>query len=341
MVELLLLIPAALCLWGLKWSRQWKEDCLCRDRTDALRGVLALGIIFVHIGQYCSGGWLLAQMERLGNLLVAGFFFLSGFSLQKQHMANQNYRKGFLRKRVLGVVLPYLAVTAVYWSYYNLLGCGYGLMDILKMFGQGKPIVSFSWYIPAILTFYLAFWALMGICRQNQIAMVLGGGAWFALYMALCLLLGFGQWWYISAFPAVLGMAWAVYQKPIEKCLQKRYWLVLVLLLAAFAGVTVWENRLSMGAVNLTLKCLASALFVAGLVVLLYRLRLGNPVLRSLGRMSMELYLMQGLAIMIPRSRWLYVQSPLLYGLLILVLTVVFAAVVHIAFKGIAKKPTQ
>ena len=341
MADLLLLIPAALCLWGLKWTRGLNRECLDRDGTDALRGALALGIIFVHIAQYCPGGWGFALTQRLGYLLVAGFFFLSGYSLQSQHMAKKDYARGFLRKRLLGVLVPYLVITAVYWSYFQLIGRKYGWLDILSRFAQGNPIVSFSWFIPGILTFYLAFWAVMRLCRGRGALAVLGGGVWFVGYTLICILLEFGQWWYVSAFPAVLGMAWAVYRKPIDDLLRRRYWWALVLLLGTFAGVVILENAVQLGVMNTVLKSCAATLFAAGLVLVLYRVRLGNPVLRSLGRMSMELYLMQGLAIMVLRSRWLYVESPLLYGLLILVLTVVFAAVVHIAFKGIPKKPTQ
>ena len=57
MAQFLLLLPLGLCLWGLKWVKGIREDCLSRNSTDALRGVLALGIILVHIAQYCPGGW--------------------------------------------------------------------------------------------------------------------------------------------------------------------------------------------------------------------------------------------------------------------------------------------
>ena len=341
MADLLLLIPLGLCLWGIKWERGLNEDCLQPRGTDALRGALALGVLFVHIAQYCPGGWGFVLMAKLGHLLVAGFFFLSGYSLQSRYMAQADYCKTFLRKRLLGVLLPYVVVSAVYWSYYNLLGMGYDLWDVLTLFAQGKPVASFSWYIPAILTFYLAFWGLMRLCKRNYGVMVLGGAVWFAVYCVVCLVLGFGKWWYISAFPVVWGMAWAVRGKAIEACLKKHFWLVFVPVVLAFAGIVILENQLHMGRLNTALEACAATLFVAGLMVLLYKLRLGNPVLRSLGRLSMELYLMQGLAIMVLRSRWIYVKSPLLYGGLVLVMTVVFAAVVHIAFKGIAKKPTR
>lgn len=341
MPDVLLLLPVALCLWGIRWDKGINGQSLSRRGTDALRGALALGVIFVHLAQFCPGGAAFALVEKTGYLLVAGFFFLSGYGLQRQHMTRKNYARGFLRKRLLEVALPYIAVTALYWSYYACLGRNYDWRYVLSRFAAGNPLVSFSWFIPAVLTFYLAFWLLMRLCKRNFGAMVLGGAVWFAVYTAACLSLGFGSWWYISAFPAVVGMAWAVHQEAIERVLRRRYFARLALVLGCLAGVAVLENLVSAGAAGNLLKACVATLFVAGLVVLLYKIRLGNPVLRLLGQMSMELYLMQGLAMMVPRSRWVYVESSLLYCLLSLVLTVAFAAVVHIAFKGIPKKPTR
>ena len=341
MADLLLLIPLALCLWGLRPVKGLNTDCLSKNGTDALRGALALGILFVHITQFCPGGVAFGLWEKTGYLLVALFFFLTGYGLQKQHMTKKDYHKGFLGRRLIGVLLPYLVVTAVYWSYYRLLGRSDGLWDVLKLFAEGTPIVSFSWFIPAVMTFYLAFWALMRLCKQSHSTMVLGGAVWFSLYTVICLGLRWGQWWYISAFPVVAGMAWATYGETIEKALKKRYILWLVLTVAGLAGALVLDSRLHEGVIDTLLKGCAALLFTLAVVLVLHKVRFGNPVLRLLGQLSMEIYLMQGLAIMVLRSRWFYVKSPVLYGGLIAVVTVVFAVIVHIAFKGIPKKPTR
>ena len=341
MADLLLLVPLALCLFGLRPVKGLNIDCLSKKGTDALRGILALGILFVHITQYCPGGVLFDLWGKIGYLLVALFFFLTGYGLQKQHMTRKDYHKGFLTRRLMGVLLPYLVITAVYWSYYRLLGRGYGLWDVLKLFAEGTPIVSFSWFVPAVLTFYLAFWALMRLCGKGYSTMVLGAAVWFSLYTVICLALGWGNWWYISAFPVVIGMAWATYGEAIEKALKKRYILWFVLTVAGLAGALILENSLHAGFADTLVKGCAATLFTLAVVLAVYKVRFGNPVLRLLGQLSMEIYLMQGLAIMVLRSRWIYVESPVLYGGLIVVLTVAFAAVVHIAFKGIPKKPTR
>lgn len=341
MPDILLLGLLAVCLWRIRWSKERTEDYLSRNSTTALRGVLALGVIFVHLGQFNSGGALFELVGRVGYLVVAGFFFLTGYGLQKQHMTRKDYAKGFLRKRLLTVVLPYLVVTGLYWSYYLWLGRGYDWRYVLMSFASGKPLASFSWYIPAVMTFYAAFWLLMRLCGKNHTAMIWGGTAWFVVYTTVCVVLKFGSWWYISAFPAVVGMIWAVYQSKIEDVLRKRWLAAMAAVLVGLTAVFALDKLITAAVVGTVLKAVTAVLFCVAVILVLYRLRLGNPILHYLGQMSMELYLMQGLAMMVLRNRVIFVEDTLLYCALVLPVTVVFAGILHIAFKGIPKKPTH
>lgn len=336
MTDLLLLLLPAVCLWGIG-LRKTDEESLSRDTTLALRGLLALWVIFIHLGQFNIVGSVFTLVARTGHLAVAVFFFLSGFCLQKQYMTRKNYAKGFLRKRFFGVVLPYLVVTALYWSYYLWLGRGYDWRDVLGKFAAGEPLVSFSWYIVAVMTFYGAFYLLMRLCGKRYGVMLWGGVGWFVLYTALCVVLKFGAMWYLSAFAAVVGMLWAVYQSKIERVLSKKWGAGLVATLVAVAACTAL-GLLADGIAGTVLKATAASLFPVAVVLLLNKIRFGNPILRFLGQISMELYLMQGLAMMLLRSRVIFVENTLLYCAMVLPVAVLLAAIVKIAFHGIPKK---
>lgn len=52
----------------------------------------------------------------------------------------------------------------------------------------------------------------------------------------------------------------------------------------------------------------------------------------------MELYLLQGLAMLILRSKWVYIQNDLLYCVAVLALDVAMSVVVHIALNGLPDK---
>lgn len=350
MPDLLLLLLPLLCLWGLGFARpfgkQLNTDCLSPDRALSLRGLMSLGVIFVHLGQYHQAGPALELISKLGYYMVAVFFFLSGYGLQSQYIRRNNYAKGFLFKRLRLVLLPYIVLTGIYWSYYLWMGRDYDLKYVLGRFLQGNPLVSFSWYILAILSFYLVFWLLMRLCKGNHKAMLLGGLVWFAVHTAVCVALRFSAFWYLSALCPVAGMAWAVYRKPIESLLQKRYFAVLAATALALGVTILLDLLIDLPVFSEAIKIASASLFAVTFVLTTYKLRIGNPILRFLGQMSMELYLTQGLAMMLLRSRLINVENSLLYSILVFPVTVLLAAIVYIAFKGIPgltekKKPKK
>lgn len=345
MSDFLLLIVPLLCLWGLGFAKpfasQLNKDCLSPERTASVRGLMALAVIFVHLGQYALGGPMLDLISKLGYLIVAVFFFLTGYGLQSQHIARQDYAKGFLLKRLRLVALPYLVLTGIYWSYFLWLGRDYDLKYVLMRFWVGNPLVSFSWYILAVFGFYLVFWLLMRLCKRNYTAMLLGGLIWFALHTAICVVMHFGAWWYLSALSAVAGMAWAIYREKLEAFLQRRYFVAAAAAFGLLAAFFLLDKLIDTPILSGVVKTGSATVFAVAFVVALYKIRFGNPALHFLGQMSMELYLTQGLAMMLIRNRVIHVDNSLLYSILVLPITVVLAAVVYIAFKGLPTSPRK
>ena len=108
------------------------------------------------------------------------------------------------------------------------------------------------------------------------------------------------------------------------------------------AAIIVLGDRLgSTETVEAILKTVATSLFAVGVVLALRKVKLGNPVLNWLGEISMELYLLQGMAIMLWRSNSMNIQNDLLYCILALVTTLALAASLHYGLKMIMKNPTR
>lgn len=275
MINILPLGFAVLCLWGVKLAKpifsQLHEDPLSTDRTTALRGLLALVIILGHLALRTDAGGLLKLLSRVGYLAVAVFFFLTGYGLQKQHMRRDNYAKGFLKKRLVAVVLPYVVVTGLFWSCYAGLGKVYSVKTLLS-----RSIVPYSWYIFAVLGFYLAFWLLMLVCKRNHRAMIAGGAVWFAVHTAICVVTGGEIWWYMSAFPVVIGMFWAVYESQLGQWLKRRYFLWFAITVAALAAALLISDRMGGGiAGEAVAKSVVTSLFAVAVVLLLYKVKPG------------------------------------------------------------------
>lgn len=80
--------------------------------TLPLRGVLAMGIVIHHISLRVvdaipGGMWIFPQFQFWGAPIVAVFFFLSGYGLMVSLITKgENYLDGFLKKRLLKIVLP-------------------------------------------------------------------------------------------------------------------------------------------------------------------------------------------------------------------------------------------
>lgn len=205
MVDLLVLVLAALCLWGLELAKPFftgrNEDYLSQKNTLALRGLLALVIILGHLAQQVSGGKFFGLLGRSGYLVVAVFFFLSGYGVQRQHMTRSNYAAGFLKKRIVSLGVPYLVVMAVYWGYYAWQGQLFSPLEVLWSLVNGSPVVRYSWYILAVLIFYVGFRLIMALCGKNYGAMVAAGAGWYILYVLFCVLMHYALWWYISTLP--------------------------------------------------------------------------------------------------------------------------------------------
>lgn len=347
MLNVLTLALGLLCLWRVKiwkpWGAQWNEGYLSVAETTSLRGVLAVVVILGHLALQTVSGGVFFQMSRVGYMAVAVFFFLSGYGLQRQHMTRPDYAKGFLRKRLLSVALPYVIVSVLFWVYYACGGRVISVQTLLTAAIRGNFIVTYSWYIVEILLFYVAFWLLMRICGKRQGLMVIGGLIWYGAFTAFCLVMGYSNWWYMSSLPLVVGMAWAVYEKQILAVLRKYYLVLLAAVVCVLGGMLLLSGRFFNTAILKDVaKIVIAVLFTLAVVLVLLKVRIGNPVLHFLGEISMELYLLQGLAMMLMRNQWLYIQHSLLYCVLVLLVDVALAALLHMVMKLFRKKtPTR
>ena len=160
LLDLLVLLLLAVTLLNIKIVKPitaFNDECLSLKSCNSYRGMFALVVILHHISQRVTCGYLLPDFTRVGYLAVSVFFFLSGYGLLKKHLSDDNYSRGFLQKRIPTILIPYILMTVLYWCVYAVLGDVKSIEflwnDFLK---NGNLIVWFSWYVVAILLFYLA-----------------------------------------------------------------------------------------------------------------------------------------------------------------------------------------
>lgn len=60
----------------------------------------AVTVVFHHLSQIFKTGIIFPLFRNFGTISVAVFFFFSGYGLMKKYITDENYKKGFLLRRL-------------------------------------------------------------------------------------------------------------------------------------------------------------------------------------------------------------------------------------------------
>lgn len=137
-----------------------RYDSLSFDAMTALKGMMALFVLFHHISQNPAFQQTntISFFQWIGFLFVGVFFFSSGYGLYKSFCTKPDYLNGFLRKRVLPLVCSYYVMVLIYTVYYIIVKPGFTAPEwILKCTGL-VLINSQSWYVYVIVILYVLFY---------------------------------------------------------------------------------------------------------------------------------------------------------------------------------------
>ncbi len=305
----------------------WNEEYTSLKQTKILEGITALGIALHHMSQKTCAPWHpvryvvhgLDPFIPMGYMFVAVFLFCSGMGLYKSCKAKPGYLKGFVRRRILPIVIAFYLSEIVYTVIRLLMGEKMDFTTVLWYLSGLHMANENSWYVIVIPFFYLVFWAAFRFCKREWLAI-----GWVFLFSLAYATLGAfidhqsdwwmrGEWWYNSIMLFPIGLVFAKHEQKITRVLKKGYWFWLIL---AFAGFFLlfqqseWliNNRLGYYVYGPTvfqkiLKRLLSAgtqwvvglFYVAFCFLLMMKVKLGNKVLAWLGAVTLDFYLIHGM----------------------------------------------
>ena len=333
------------------------DSTLPKEFSVALKGALSLFIVGTHISSLCQPDEALLWL-RVCNLLtplaLVFFFFLSGYGLMTQ-LRLRTLRTpttspgalwaGWLPRRLWGLTKPFLFFYAVALFF---LFAGFGFDHIPQALAQLKvnfiiwkvgipgPLTA-AWYLLELMALYVFFYFSFRYVRRWGRAMLV------LILLTLLLMLvawqvGFGYYWirYPLCFSA--GVVYAIYERSIYKQI-KAYRILCLPAVLFLMGVYIWSvltfpnhpivlmlaSHLAYFALPVMLTVLSK---VWGATDLFMR-RAHGPVgstLMWLGGISLETYLLHMSFVNFFRSPVIYIQSPLLY------LVVVYTATIFGAY---------
>ena len=185
-----------------------------------------------HLGQKVSAFWVPVAFRRhglepfvpIGYLLVAFFFFASGYGLIKSARTKEDYFKGFLKRRMNRLLMIFV-VTNIIWGVVRI---AYSNMYL--------PTNPYSWYVYSIVIMYFGFFFSY---RKESKFSFLFMCFWVLGYTLICFLLIKGNWWYNSVPAFLLGIFVAEHE---EKALSKKVPKIIICAVAFLAGFVISEN---------------------------------------------------------------------------------------------------
>lgn len=316
-----------LLLFKAKISKkgEW-NDAFSLDQTKSFQGFLAVCIMLHHIGQKTCASWLfpptrivhgLDLFVPIGYLLVSFFLFFNGYGAYKSFHSKPNYLKGFVKRRILPVVLALYSTTLIFFVARLLVGEKMDLKGALLYLTSVKLCNPNTWYVIVLPFFYLAFYLAFKFIKNDHLAVTA-----VCLFVGGYMLLGTridhndylicGQWWWNCVHMFPIGIVFAKYEKKIIPHLQKYYPIYLIIAVLAlyplyqlscyasnvfsyygenfFAPDKVFRRRMTL--LSEMLVCID---FVFVCLLPGMKIKIGNKFLRFMGTITLEFYLIHGL----------------------------------------------
>lgn len=305
------------------------------NQTAALRGICAVEIMIGHIG-IATGSIILFPNRKAGILFVGIFFILSGYGVAYSAEHKEGYMKYFLINRAVKLLLSAYTVKIIMLAIEKFL-----VGDIGGGIGTDNFLTGLNWYVWEQLLFYLVYWLAYKLLPSRVELCV---GFFSGLFIILAYAGGMENPWYGSSLCFALGLYYYRYEKekPSEKnsggmgCFEGLKYYILLAMLLLVTGISivlffVLGNESVIG--NPFARNIASVSFGIAVIMLLYRVKIGNKTSCLLGRCSYEIFLVHPYMIFVMSK--MAVKPNLLFGILVIVLSVLLACLIHLLMEKV------
>lgn len=334
---LLVLLP------GMKFAGKgvFFEDNFSVSQTRSLKGLFAVYVVLHHLCTYFADFYpSFYTFKYAGFLMVGGFFLISGYGLMYGVLNKDNYLKGFFKKRVLSILIPYYIINLFYLLARKISGGLTKKYIFMSLFGINL------WYVFAILVLYVLFFASFKFFGKKKGIYVIG--IFVILYISVMYILYtffnvslFGFWWYNSVICFFIGILYCNFKKKIDEFLKNKYFIVITASLFVFAlcYYYVCINFNNNTFLTLFAEILCSLIFTVFLLAVTLKVKFGNMMSYICGDLSFELYLSHAIFIFALRCGLdvfgihFYINSNFLYLLSIILCTALFSYFVHLISK--------
>ena len=332
-MDLIVIIFCILMICGIRINKEgYYSDCYSKDYWNCLKGGFAIAIILHHLAQKITEGFMFRQFQEVGFLCVSAFFFISGYGLMKQYRINQErYLKHFFRNRIMVILLQYAVISIAYWLIRSVLGDRRSVKDFILSFFNGNPITPYSWYIIEILILYVFFYLACILSKGSYRKLIAQIGICLILFTIVSHAVGYYFYWYNTWGTFILGIVMASVQEKQQRLeqIKYKYQICSLGLIFIILYVTTIHLESTSVVVQVLVYQVTSISFVVFLLQISKKVQVHNHILKWLGERAFELYMLQGLPLLLFRSNIIHIRNDFLYGVATLLATIVLSYPYH------------
>ena len=313
--------------------------------SSSLKGIFACMVLLCHLHarvSLFSSNILGTLFSAFGYLAVSGFFFLSGYGLQESLTSKTNYIKYFPKKKIFPFFLVCSFTILIYLFRDILVGQNIHIISLLQSFLFGKTIVDNGWYLQTILLFYIIFYLFnkfINMSKINRVASNIILIFVFASYSLFCFIFKMSTTWYEASLCFPLGILYSQNKEKINLFVFKRKHTV-VLFVFIFVGfiltLFLGNKQILIMPIRTSIKMISSLFFCVLSIILALTINIKNVVTSFLGKISLEIYLLQGIFLNLFKKQFI-IENDILYIFIVLTFTILFSLLFHPLYKRINK----
>ena len=329
---IIIFIVLLLCMcWRMKFCFV-NAQYMSINQTAAWKGVFAIVILASHTKHYITLGpsfydtSFVYLLSLIGQLMVAPYFFYSGYGIMHGIIHKPDYLKGFFKKRIFKVLLHFDVAVLLYIILMSAIGRIYPPHYYLTCWVGWDSVGNSNWFIFVILVAYLIAYISMTVLKQTIVtkpllivAVVTILTASFGIVLKL---IGRESYWFNTVLAFPFGMAFYWFKTKIIDLLPppKQHRIYLGLIFGSLCVFACWYCFKGIDDYGISACLFCLVLTMMSLVV-----RMSNPILSWLGQQAFAIYIMQRFSMNLLRH-WGLNAHPYLFAALSIVAALIVAS---------------
>lgn len=298
---LLLISLVVISLYGVKFSH-YNKDYMLPQNTNSIKGVFAILILLTHLRSYIEIPNINLNtdfeyiLDRIGQLMVAVYFFYSGFGILESYKKKLNYEKTFFKRRILRTLYHFDIAVLLYVVLGFCISDVRPVLNYLTCWIGASSVGNSNWFIFVILILYVITIISFNIVKRRSVFIMCCSVTVFSVILWIFLrLYSAGFWWYDTLMTFSAGMWFSYYYNQINRLLSNRVWSnIIIVVISVIFAIHYHYHWVDVYGIT-------ACIFVYLIAAISTKVHIGNTILTWLGTNAFSIYILQRLPMNILR----------------------------------------